>query len=170
MSNSLQPRGLQPTRLLCPWDSPGKNTGVVARSFSRRYSRPRYRTQVSRVAGRRFCPLISLSSNRFGSLYCSLTPSYYKLPLLLRQKKYTVRSINFLKIHFAQWSLHAPLLIPHKVRSDHPPLKPTLPLFYEPQSRDSGHEILLHRMNFKEFNMSYDMKRKLQGFPSVTWT
>ena len=28
MSNSLRPHGLQPTRLLCPWDSPGKNTGV----------------------------------------------------------------------------------------------------------------------------------------------
>ena len=28
MSDSLQPHGLQPTRLLCPWDSPGKNTGV----------------------------------------------------------------------------------------------------------------------------------------------
>ena len=26
--DSLQPRGLQPARLLCPWDSPGKNTGV----------------------------------------------------------------------------------------------------------------------------------------------
>ena len=26
--DSLQPRGLQPTRLLCPWGSPGKNTGV----------------------------------------------------------------------------------------------------------------------------------------------
>ena len=24
----LWPSGLQPTRLLCPWDSPGKNTGV----------------------------------------------------------------------------------------------------------------------------------------------
>ena len=28
MSNSLQPYGLWPSRLLCPWDSPGKNTGV----------------------------------------------------------------------------------------------------------------------------------------------
>ena len=28
VSDSLQPCGLQPTRLLCPWDSPGKNTGV----------------------------------------------------------------------------------------------------------------------------------------------
>ena len=28
MSNSSRPRGLQPTRLLCPWDFPGKSTGV----------------------------------------------------------------------------------------------------------------------------------------------
>ena len=28
MSNSVQPYGLLPTRLLCPWDFPGKNTGV----------------------------------------------------------------------------------------------------------------------------------------------
>ena len=28
MSNSSRPRGLQPTRLLCPWDFPGKCTGV----------------------------------------------------------------------------------------------------------------------------------------------
>ena len=28
MSDFLQLHGLQPTRLLCPWNSPGKNTGV----------------------------------------------------------------------------------------------------------------------------------------------
>ena len=28
MSDSVRPQGWQPTRLLCPWDSPGKNTGV----------------------------------------------------------------------------------------------------------------------------------------------
>ena len=28
MSKSLQPYGLYPARLLCPWDSPGKNTAV----------------------------------------------------------------------------------------------------------------------------------------------
>ncbi|XP_060986025.1 retinoic acid early transcript 1E-like isoform X1 [Dama dama] len=28
VSASLRPHGLQPTRLLCPWDSSGKNTGV----------------------------------------------------------------------------------------------------------------------------------------------
>ena len=28
LSDSLQPHELQPTRLLCPWNFPGKNTGV----------------------------------------------------------------------------------------------------------------------------------------------
>ena len=33
MSDFLQPHGLQPTRLLCPWNSLGKNTGVGSHSF-----------------------------------------------------------------------------------------------------------------------------------------
>ena len=32
LSNSLQPHGLELTRQLCPWDSPGKNTGVGSHS------------------------------------------------------------------------------------------------------------------------------------------
>ena len=31
--DSLRPHGLQPARLLCPWDSPGKNTGVRCHSL-----------------------------------------------------------------------------------------------------------------------------------------
>ena len=33
MSNCLWPYGLWPGRLLCPWDSPGKNTGVGCHAF-----------------------------------------------------------------------------------------------------------------------------------------
>ena len=33
MSDSLRPHGLQPARLFCPWDSPGKNTGVDCHFF-----------------------------------------------------------------------------------------------------------------------------------------
>ena len=40
MSDSLQPHGLGPARLLCPWDSLGKNTGVVDTSFSRDLPNP----------------------------------------------------------------------------------------------------------------------------------
>ena len=37
---SLWPQGLQPTRLLCPWNFPGKNTGVVAMLYSRDLPEP----------------------------------------------------------------------------------------------------------------------------------
>ena len=40
-SDSLRPRALQPIRLLCPWDFPGKDIGVGAISFSRGSSQPR---------------------------------------------------------------------------------------------------------------------------------
>ena len=33
LPDSLQPYGLQPPRLLCPWDSPDKNTGVSSHSL-----------------------------------------------------------------------------------------------------------------------------------------
>ena len=36
MSNSLRPHGLQPTRLLRPWDFPGKSTGVGCHFFLRK--------------------------------------------------------------------------------------------------------------------------------------
>ena len=32
LSDYLQPCGLEPTRLLCPWDSPGQDTGVGCHS------------------------------------------------------------------------------------------------------------------------------------------
>ena len=33
VSSCLRPYGLQPARLLCSWDSPGKNTGVGSRAL-----------------------------------------------------------------------------------------------------------------------------------------
>ena len=33
VSNSVWPYELQPARLLCPWDSPGKNTGVSCQAL-----------------------------------------------------------------------------------------------------------------------------------------
>ena len=73
MSNSLQPHGPQPSRLLCPWDSSGKNTGVGYISFSRRSSQPRDQTWVSSIVGRLYrlshqgssCSYINLYNNPF---------------------------------------------------------------------------------------------------------
>ena len=36
MSESLRPHGLQPARFLCPWNFPGKNTGVGCHSLLHR--------------------------------------------------------------------------------------------------------------------------------------
>ena len=47
-SNFLRPDGLQPARLLCPWDSPGKNTGVGCHALLQGV----FPTQVSCIAGR----------------------------------------------------------------------------------------------------------------------
>ena len=33
VSDPLRPHGLEPTSLLCPWDSPGKNPGVGCHSL-----------------------------------------------------------------------------------------------------------------------------------------
>ena len=50
MTDSLRPHGLQPARLLCPQDSPGKNTEWVAISSSRGSSWPRDQTHISCVS------------------------------------------------------------------------------------------------------------------------
>ena len=55
MSDCLQAHGLQPTRLLCPWDSPSKNIGVGCHSLLQAIFLPRDRTHGSCVSciGRR---------------------------------------------------------------------------------------------------------------------
>ena len=49
MSDSVQPHQRQPTRLPHPWDSPGKNTGVVAISFSNEWKWKNKVKSLSRV-------------------------------------------------------------------------------------------------------------------------
>ena len=48
------PVDCSPTNLLCPWDFPGKDTGVGCNPFSRGSSQPRDWTQVSSLAVRSF--------------------------------------------------------------------------------------------------------------------
>ena len=54
MSNSSRPHGLQPTRLLCPWDSPGKNTGVRCHALLQGIFPTQGPTCISCLAGRFF--------------------------------------------------------------------------------------------------------------------
>ena len=54
VSNSLQPHGLLPIRLLCPWDSPGKNTGMGCHLLLQGNFPTRDQTWVFNFAGRLF--------------------------------------------------------------------------------------------------------------------
>ena len=67
MPDSLRPYGLQPTRLLCPWDSPGKNTGVGAIPFSRS-SWLRDWIQVSHITGGFFTVWATRDSSAFSRM------------------------------------------------------------------------------------------------------
>ena len=53
MSNSMRSHRRQPTRLLCPWDSPGKNTGVGCH-FLLQCMKVKSETEVSQS-----CPTLS---------------------------------------------------------------------------------------------------------------
>ena len=50
VSDSLQPHGLQHSRPLCPWDSPGKNTGVGCHALLQGIFKPRNQNHVSCVS------------------------------------------------------------------------------------------------------------------------
>ena len=51
---TLRPHGLYPARLLCPWDSPGKNTGMGCHSLLQRIFPTQGSNPVSFIAGKFF--------------------------------------------------------------------------------------------------------------------
>ena len=54
VSDSLWPHGLEPSSLLCPWSSPGKNTGVGCHTVPQGIFLTQDRTQVSHITSRFF--------------------------------------------------------------------------------------------------------------------
>ena len=75
--DSLQPHGLKPARLLCPWDSPGKNTGVVSHFLLQGI----FPTQGSNP-GLPHCRRILYHVSYQGSPIISFNPHLYSLPFL----------------------------------------------------------------------------------------
>ena len=54
VAGALRPHGLQPARLLCPWDSPGQNTGVGCHALLHGIFLTQGQTEASCTAGRFF--------------------------------------------------------------------------------------------------------------------
>ena len=74
MSDSLRSYGLYPTRLLCPWDFPGKNTGVGCHALLQGVFPAQEQTRVSCdscIAGGFFTPEAPGKLSHCGSFsYC----------------------------------------------------------------------------------------------------
>ena len=82
VSNSLRPHGLQPAGFLCPWDSPGKNTGVGCH-FLLQCMKLKSESEVAQL-----CPTLS------DPLDCSLAGS--SVPGILK-----ARALEWVAIAFA---------------------------------------------------------------------
>ena len=76
MSDSLQPHGLQPTRVLCPWNSLGKDTGVGCHALLQGI----FATQGSNL-GLLYCRQILYHLNHQGSLNLSKGLIEYQIPV-----------------------------------------------------------------------------------------
>ena len=99
-----QPHELQPTRILCPWDSPGKNTGVGYHAYSRGSSWPKARTWISCVSciAGRFFSTEPLGNPRFSGIDKLILKLYGK-PEVLGQLKQ-----SFKKVGDEHWGTRVP--------------------------------------------------------------
>ena len=72
---TLQPHGLQPTRLLCPWDFQSRILELVMISYSRGSSQPKNQTLISCISciGR----WILYHQHCLGSSHCTLYPHHF---------------------------------------------------------------------------------------------
>ena len=86
VSDSLQPHGLQPARFLCPWNSPGKSTGVGSHSFLQGI----FLTQGSNL-GLPHCRQILFHLSHQGS------------PMLHTKQSKQSKTISTLKVEFKGW-------------------------------------------------------------------
>ena len=82
-------------RFLCPWNSPGKNTGVGSCFFSRGSSQARDWTQVSHIAGRFFIVWATREAQEYWS----------GEPLSLLQQIFTTQKSKQSLLHF-RWILY----------------------------------------------------------------
>ena len=83
MSDSLLPDGLQLAWLLCPWNSPGKNTGVDCHSLLQGSSKPRGRTPVSGIAGRFFSDRATREAHLAKPTSQHMVPAFSRNPPLV---------------------------------------------------------------------------------------
>ena len=98
VSNFLQPHGLQPARLLCPWDCPSKKVGVGCHFLLHGSSWPRDQTHISCISCISKCILYHCAT--WEAYKLTLRVYFHSLTLLLVRKQ--VCSQDKLQPLFAQ--------------------------------------------------------------------
>ena len=83
MSNSVRPHRRQPTRLLCPWDSPGKNTGVGCHCLLQ-CMRVKNESEVAQLCPTQLCltPVWFSDSQNVNIHSCHLLFDYFQFALI----------------------------------------------------------------------------------------
>ena len=99
MSDSLWPHGLPLTRLLCPWNSPVKNTGVSSHSLLQRL----FLTQRSNP-GLLHCRQILYHLSHQGSPFIISSNTSPRLPAPWK----TIQPFSLVLMQLSQSSVHSP--------------------------------------------------------------
>ena len=83
MSDSVRPCRRQPTRLLCPWDSPGKNTGVGCHCLLQ-CMRVKNESEVAQLCPTQLCltPVWFSDSQNVNIHSCHLLFDYFQFALI----------------------------------------------------------------------------------------
>ena len=104
MSDSWQPHGLQPTRLLRPWDFPGKSTGVGCHSLLLRPHPPHFLTCTTDAQAFSFgCHVSALAS-----LLLSSQKPEWLLKMWVRSHHSSAQALQEVYILLRKKNIHIP--------------------------------------------------------------
>ena len=95
MSNSVRPHRRQPTRLPCPWDSPGKNTGVGCH-FLLQSMKVRSESEVAQL-----CPTLRNPRD------CSLPGSSVQEIFQARVLEWSAIAFSVINVNYYYYSLYS---------------------------------------------------------------
>ena len=91
VSDSQRPHGLQPTRLLCPWDFPGKSTGVGCHCLLRITELVNRKSKIYTLVYQFPIHILLIAMTKYCSILSFLWGEWYKnvkeLFLLIRNHK-----------------------------------------------------------------------------------
>ena len=117
VSDSLQPPGLLPIRLLCPWDSPDKNTGVGCHALLQGIFPAQDQTQVSCIADGFFTVWVTREAQLYIDKNCinitevlciltSISPQWLYLTWFeysIKQENWHWDNVGVILWHFILW-------------------------------------------------------------------